>query len=453
LPPAHHRFDHRSLAGFCQNSRISFLEVQRLDSDSIPSFLAGLALDLLLVYAGTVPRSIEGANLRRGTITVGGDLSSGAAGAEGSLVALHTTLCLPNGKCTSLQQATLVLEPFDSSHSFRLKLDLLARDLLVASVQDVCEGDLTGANVPAGASEGRPAALPDIAPRQFVHPSLPKAQRPAWKLMVRTIAFAPLLLLRNWYRRLTATFPVVILYHHLVSDRPHRMGISTHWFQRHVHYLKEHYRVAALPEAIAMLRSGRVDRPTVVLTFDDGYLDNLTNLRAVTEEEGISATLFVCTEHMRSGMEFAHDIRRNERGFFPLNWAQVELLQRSGMTIGSHTRTHFDCGSEDPDALRAEIAGAQDDFVQALGAPTQFFSFPWGNPQNMSAPAVALARRSYGHVFSGCGGVNFPARSGELWPLKRRLHTNHPWELELALQGVLNLEFLGKKPNLEDISA
>jgi peptidoglycan/xylan/chitin deacetylase (PgdA/CDA1 family) len=261
------------------------------------------------------------------------------------------------------------------------------------------------------------------------------------------------LLARNWYRRLTSTFPVVILYHHLVSDRPHRMGISTHAFERQVRYLKQHYRIASLAEGVEMLKCGRVDRPTVVLTFDDGYRDNLICLRAVTEEEDISAALFLCTDHLRSGKEFAHDVRRNERGFFPLDWPQAALLQRSGMTLGSHTRSHFDCGSEDADALRAEIAGSQQDFAAALGAPTPFFSFPWGNPHNMSRPAVELARMEYPYVFSGCGGANLPKSGGSHRHLKRRLHMNHPWELELALQGVLNLEFLGRNAELDDVFA
>ena len=32
----------------------------------------------------------------------------------------------------------------------------------------------------------------------------------------------------------------MILYHHLVSDRPHRFGVSTAYFLRQVNYLLRH---------------------------------------------------------------------------------------------------------------------------------------------------------------------------------------------------------------------
>jgi peptidoglycan/xylan/chitin deacetylase (PgdA/CDA1 family) len=146
-------------------------------------------------------------------------------------------------------------------------------------------------------------------------------------------------------------------------------------------------------------------------------------------------------------------VRRNERGFFPLDWPQAALLQRSGMTLGSHTRSHFDCGSEDADALRAEIAGSQQDFAAALGAPTPFFSFPWGNPHNMSRPAVALARKEYAHIFSAYGGHNKPANSEKLAHLKRRCHPGTLWELEFTVQGVLEMESRGAPEHIDVPSA
>ncbi len=448
--PAHPRFDARSFSHLCQQLGIPLLETPSSRSEESPRFILAQDPDLLIVYAGSLPVWARSLTLRRGLLSVGGELSASDAPAEGTSMELRAVLSHASGQ-QILHRESLPLHPLDTASSVRWKLNLLARDLLLAALQALLLPARTES--PPGQTPGSLPTLPAIPPERFAPPVRQRSLRPAWKLLARTIVFAPLLLVRNWYRRLTSTFPVVILYHHLVSDRSHRMGISTHAFEKQVRYLKQHYRIASLAEGVEMLKSGRVNQPTVVLTFDDGYRDNLICLRAVTEEADIPATLFLCTDHLRSGQEFAHDVRRNERGFFPLDWSQAALMQRSGMTLGSHTRSHFDCGSEDADALRAEIAGSQQDFVAALGAPTPFFSFPWGNPQNMSRPAVELARSVYAHVFSAYGGHNKPANSRNLWHLKRRCHPATQWELELTLQGVLEVESRGAPEHFDALSA
>ena len=226
----------------------------------------------------------------------------------------------------------------------------------------------------------------------------------------------------------------MILYHHLVSDRPHHFGASTVYFLRQINYLLRHYRVVSLSEAVKLVRRGGVKVPTVAVTFDDGYAENFVNLRAVTEETGLSIGYFISTEHISSGGEFAHDQLFNEHGFPPNTWEQIEFLKHCGYEIGSHTRNHADCGSTDEELLRQEIVGSGEDIRQKLG-PTAHFSFPFGLPQNISAPAAGIACASYKNVFSAYRGGNFHADARRI--LKRGNFSHTVWELELQLQSVL----------------
>ena len=155
-----------------------------------------------------------------------------------------------------------------------------------------------------------------------------------------------------------------------------------------------------------MLREGKVSAPTVVLTFDDGYEDNHLGLRAVIDSEEIPVTLFVCTKNVEEHLPFEHDLKRGESGFFPLTWDQLKDFERQGSTIGSHTRTHFDCGSTDESVLREEIVGAHEDLQQHLGHDVPYFSFPWGYPKNMSSAALAIASETYPYLFAAYGGIN-----------------------------------------------
>ena len=269
----------------------------------------------------------------------------------------------------------------------------------------------------------------------------PASGRSTGKMFLKTVASLPGVTIRNWQRRRKGSFPVVILFHHLVSDRPHRMGISTEHFLKHVEFLQKYYDVVSLTDAIEMLRTNNVKAPTVVLTFDDGYGDNFINLRAVVEHTGVPVTLFVSTDHILNGTEFQHDIDARLHGFQPLTWDQLRQLHKQGLEIGSHTRTHFNCGSDNRANLHTEIVGSKEDLELHLGTPIEYFSFPFGLPENISDEALKIATRAYPHVFSAFGGCNTAVDPvGEIKHLKRVCHSTHLWSLELQIQGVLEKE-------------
>lgn len=338
-----------------------------------------------------------------------------------------------------IRSATIPIEPLDDLESLALKADVVGNDLIVAAIRDfaldtVKETPQTG----PGKTLRSPTAedfldmRKQLAARRKGYGN--PYRRPPWKLLAKSLLFAVPTALRNRRYRRKRDFPVLILYHHLVSDRPHRFGVSTAYFFRQVNYLLRHYRVVSLSEAVRLVREGPVTVPTVAITFDDGYVDNYVNLRAVTEETGVSIGYFVATEHISAGNDFAHDELFSEHGFAPNTWEQLGILQHSGYEIGSHTRTHADCGSADEAFLRSEIVGSLEDFAEKLG-PTPHFSFPFGMPQNISPPAAEIACAHYKNVFSAYGGGNFHSDQQQI--LKRGNFPFTVWELELQLQLVL----------------
>jgi methionyl-tRNA formyltransferase/peptidoglycan/xylan/chitin deacetylase (PgdA/CDA1 family) len=340
-----------------------------------------------------------------------------------------------------LGERTFPIEPLDTLESVGLKADLFSIDLLVDVLGDLALGRANERPQPAGGTVFKgyqPHQIAAVARRIG-------SSRPRWrpgftrslaKRLARTAAL-PCLALRNHRNRRRQRFPVTILFHHLTSDRPKMMGLPTAAFARHVRFLKTHYRIVSLHEAVALLESGVVAEPTVVLTFDDGYAENFSGLRAVAEVENVPVTICVCTQHVADRSELAHDIERGERHFPSLDWEQVRYLDRHRVTIASHTRTHFDCGTGDHACLLSEIAGSRADLEAALGHGIDVFAFPIGKPQNLPPAALRLALQHYSVVLSAAGGSNagpvtLPAE------LRRHFHTDSLWELELQLQGILD---------------
>ena len=345
-----------------------------------------------------------------------------------------------------VNSATIPIERFDNLTSLALKAHVVGNDLLVQSVADYARGTL---HLRAQEGKGRMFKSPtpqrlaqyqkELAARRPIF--RPASGRSTAKLLLKTAVSLPGVTIHNWQCRRKGSFPVIILFHHLVSDRPHRMGISTEHFLKHVEFLQKYYHVVSLADAVEMLRTNNVKAPTVVLTFDDGYGDNFINLRAVVEHTGVPVTLFVSTNHMSSGAEFQHDIDARLRGFQPLTWDQLRQLQKHGFEIGSHTRTHFNCGSDNRADLHAEIVGSKEELEIELGTQIQHFSFPFGLPENISRDALGIAGRTYPYVFSAFGGRNTAVQpDSELKHLKRVCHSTHLWSLELQIQGVLEKE-------------
>lgn len=343
-----------------------------------------------------------------------------------------------------LGEITFPIALFDTLESIGLKAGLLAIDLLI----DVLRNESLGQTVevpqvgPGMVYKGFQPHQIFAIERQIKSERVafkPAYGRPISKLVLRTLMY-PAAFLRNLQRRRNNRFPIVILFHHLITDQRKLMGLPTAQFAAHIRFLKKHYRIVSLPEAMAQLQEGSVPVPTVALTFDDGYAENFLCMRAVAERERIPISLFVCTQKVSEGMPFQHDIDKNEVGFSPLTWDQLRYLARHDVLIGSHTRTHLDCGATELKTLNDEIIGSRDDLRLELGRQSlEYFAFPKGHPRNMSVQAIDIAEKAYDFLFSAYGGVNFALFAGS-GPINRCSHPESRWELELLMQGLLEFQ-------------
>jgi len=438
-----------SLEEKCAECGWPFLLANDLESQSVSHFVACLAPDVV-VAMGEVP-SLPKTELEpsRGWIRARSNDVLGSAKAAKGLHLRIEHLSSHNVVAQELVGVTVPRQLYDSPVGFALKSDLVTDDLLVRAVAGIQSGTL--AQTAAALSHWIQNLLsPYIAQLGPSRPTavLPSRRwfRPVWSLTVETILLcSPVIVGRNWLRRLRRRYPALILVHHLVSDRAHRMSISTEAFWRQVLFLRRHYRIVSLSDASEMLQSGNVQIPAVALTFDDGYADNFISLRAVAEEFGITVTMFVTTVPVDLHREFQHDLRRGQHGAFPITWQQIQYWKERGGEFGSHTRTHIKCGIVDRALLHDEIVGSKSDFEAHLGETPRFFAFPYGTPEDMSSEAMQIAGLAYPHFVSAFGGENFPDPEDGNTHLLRKNAYPEPWELELELQSVFDLVKTAKR--------
>ena len=171
----------------------------------------------------------------------------------------------------------------------------------------------------------------------------------------------------------------ILMYHRV--DRlpaPDQLTVSPERFARQMAYLAAHHRLLGLAEAVEELEGGRQIRDGVVVTFDDGYRDNLVHALPVLRQHRVPATIFVTTA-------FCDQSRRHPRyagaaGRLHLDWEELRSLAREPLvTIGSHALTHPYLPRLAAEPAREEIAWSRERIGRELGRPVEFFCYPSGD--------------------------------------------------------------------------
>lgn len=101
-------------------------------------------------------------------------------------------------------------------------------------------------------------------------------------------------------RRLVPT-GVMLMYHRVakVAADPWDITVSPEAFEQQLQLLARHrVRLLTAAEMAAALANKQLPKRSVAITFDDGYLDNLTCARPLLERYDMRATVFVCASEV-----------------------------------------------------------------------------------------------------------------------------------------------------------
>jgi len=237
-----------------------------------------------------------------------------------------------------------------------------------------------------------------------------------------------------------------VLTYHRVANRvdsstlsPRLISATPDDFRRQAAYLARNYDVVSMAEVLEALQNRRRLSPrSVLITFDDAYLDFKEIAWPILREHRLPATLFVPTAYpdhpergfwwdrlWRAVMGTSRTVLRGRKmevriaspeercaglrklhthikslphaeamalvdrvcafcGEIPtdqrtvLNWNELRELVREGVTLGAHTRTHPILTQMPLPKARMEIRGSQEDLHQQIGKVSPIFCYPNG---------------------------------------------------------------------------
>ena len=180
------------------------------------------------------------------------------------------------------------------------------------------------------------------------------------------------------HRRLSAGRAVIVLFHRVDDRYPGTPINSTRReFESFLTFFKRFYTVISLGDLLERLRRGDDVSNCLVITFDDGYLDNYRDAAPALARHGLPACFFVVTEFLGSNRVPWWDEELGIQSEW-MDWDQLRALHAQGFEIGAHTMSHVDLGVTVGDPAVAEIVGAKKRLERELGAPIGFFSYPYG---------------------------------------------------------------------------
>jgi peptidoglycan/xylan/chitin deacetylase (PgdA/CDA1 family) len=206
----------------------------------------------------------------------------------------------------------------------------------------------------------------------------------------------------------------ILAYHRIIEGREPGMTVITPArFTEHLRMIKaEGYTTIRIDELLSFMRGQIVLPPkTVVLTFDDGWKDQLFAAK-VMNELGMSGTFYVTSGH------FTDPLYMTEADV-------AELAKNRQFEIGAHSHTHFpELEGKDPRGMDlrmmvGEMIMSKAMLSRVIGREVQNYAWPFGYATNDSVQyAERLGFTSTAMINSSSR--NVPGRTMEL----QRLNTD-----------------------------
>ncbi|MBF0386531.1 MAG: polysaccharide deacetylase family protein [Candidatus Omnitrophica bacterium] len=175
---------------------------------------------------------------------------------------------------------------------------------------------------------------------------------------------------------LPGRYVVPVLMYHSISiaenQRDSANSVSPAAFERQMRFIKQNgYRVLTADEYAAITAAGgKFPAKSVVITFDDGVLDNFTQAYPVLRKYDLPALIFVPSAAVGGPAE--------QWAWPRLDRAQMLEMSAHGITIGSHTVTHAYLPDLPLDTARREIVDSKRELERQLGRNVDYLAFPTG---------------------------------------------------------------------------
>jgi peptidoglycan/xylan/chitin deacetylase (PgdA/CDA1 family) len=235
----------------------------------------------------------------------------------------------------------------------------------------------------------------------------------------------------------------VLMYHKINDVQENPLSVPVSLFDEQMAQLKElGYNVVDLQRVLDHY-AGVVPLPprAVLITFDDGYRDNLENALEVLQRHGYPGVLFMPIGFLDTALPLPHEEHLAQRGIVnrTLDWSDLADLERGGIRVEAHGISHRPLADLEVDEAAREIVLAKLKLEEALGRDVRAFAYVKGSEAHYKPVHLSLLRQAgYDIAFTSVSGANTPRTD----PLRLHRYNVEPYPartFELVLRGACDL--------------
>ena len=165
----------------------------------------------------------------------------------------------------------------------------------------------------------------------------------------------------------------IILYHHIRPITPtmeplaRGLSVTPDVFDQQLEYFEKNgYATITLEQMYEALKEGKKIVPrTIIFSFDDGYADNYQYAFPILQKHHFGGILFLITNAVGTPDY--------------LSWDQIKEMKKSDVfEIGSHTLNHPVLPALSMGKMQKEVRESKKVLEEHIGAPVDFFCYPYG---------------------------------------------------------------------------
>lgn len=173
---------------------------------------------------------------------------------------------------------------------------------------------------------------------------------------------------------------IPVLAYHRIGDTEGHLTIRPEKFEEDLIRLGEMgYETISLDTFRKFLIDSNCEMPLkpIIITFDDGYLDNYLNAFPLLRKYGMTASFYIITSL----------VGEEDR----LAVGHIREMAANGMSIGSHTVSHRSLGEMGPEEATSELVLSRAYLEGMLQKPVEFVAYPKGSYNGATGPLAFSA--------------------------------------------------------------
>lgn len=211
----------------------------------------------------------------------------------------------------------------------------------------------------------------------------------------------------------------VVMYHRVINKSEnegiHGTYIYENIFREHMKYLKDNnFSVITFEDLNNIGWRNRFDKNKkyIIITFDDGYVDNYELAFPILKEFNFKATIFLMGESTYNEWDVKAD---GEKSFPLMSVEMIKEMQDYGIEFGAHTFNHPKLNKLSNDEIKHQIVDVKKPLEEKIGREIITFAYPYGILNDYAKKMVEEAGYTFG-VATDSGSV---CLSDDLYQIRR----------------------------------